>query len=365
MKETFKSLIEDRKKNLRRLKGQGKKIIGYLCSYCPEEIVYAAGLVPVRILGGEGTYTFSSRHLQPFYCSYSHGCLNEALRGKVDYLDGLVYAYSCEHTRGAYDSWRVNIPTRYTKFLDMPGWVSTSEAVKFYLEELKGFKKSLEEAFSLTITQEDLIRAVEVCNRNRALLRQIYQLKQSATPVLSGTEAFSFILSSMVCPKEEHNKLLSRALAGLKRRKRGIVPEKRLMVLGTDLHEPGIFEAIENQGAIVVADELCTGARYIWEDVKLEGDPLEAIARRYLQGINCPVKHPVEGRLSFIERMIPEFSVERVLFLHNRNCDPQEWAEPAIKRLLKERNIPWVSVEIAGVSTADDIARVTEAAREF
>ena len=68
MKETFKDLIENRHSSLRRLKEQGKRIIGYFCSYCPEEIVYAAGMMPVRILGGEGPYSLSSRHIQHFYC---------------------------------------------------------------------------------------------------------------------------------------------------------------------------------------------------------------------------------------------------------------------------------------------------------
>lgn len=364
MKKTFESLIQDRHNNLRNLKQQGRKIVGYFCSYCPEEIVYAAGLVPVRVLGGEGLYSSSSNYLYSCYCSYSHGCLNEGLKGDTDYLAGIVYAYACEHTRGVFDSWRMHIPTKYAGFLDMPGWVNTSEAVKFYTEELKGFKKGLEGALGVKVTEESLVKAIELCNHSRSLLREIYQLKKSSPPVVSGAEVFSMVLSSTVYPKDEHNKLLTRTLAGLKRRKNR-VGGKRLMVLGADLHYPGIIAAIEGQGAVVVADELCTGSRYIWEDVKLGGDPWEAIARRYLGGINCPVKHPMEGRLSHIEKMLQEFAVEGVLLLDNDKCDPVEWAEPLIKQMLQKKNIPWSSVEIAGIAVKEDIPKVAEATRKL
>lgn len=364
MKETFNSLIQNRHSNLQKLKQQGKKIIGYLCSYCPEELIYAAGMVPVRVLGGEGPFTLSSNYLHSFYCPYSHGCLNEGLKGEDSYLDGLVFSYACEHTRGAYDSWRVHRPVKFSHFLDMPGWVNTREALHFYVQELKLFKKGLEETFGISILPESLEYGIELCNRSRASLREIYHYKQSSSPVVSGTESFSAALSSMVSAKQEHHILLSRFLTGVKRRKRSL-SGKRVMVLGTDLHQPQILEAIEGQGAVVVADELCTGARYIWEDVKADGDPLEAIARRYLTGIYCPVKHPMEGRLSFIEKMLREFRVEKVLFLHNRYCDPEEWAEPFIRRKLQEKNIPWAEVEMGGESLAADQSRVARAAKEL
>lgn len=364
MKQNFASLIKNRHSNLRGLKERGRKIIGYFCSYCPEEIVYAAGMVPVRVLGGEGPYSSSSPYLYPFYCSHSLGCLNEGLKGSTDYLEGIVYAYACEHTRGAFDSWRVNSPTRYAKFLDMPAWVNTAEAVKFYTEELKGFRRSLEDAFGMKITEGSLSQAIELCNRNRSLLREIYRLKKINPPPVSGAEVFSLVLSSAVYPKDEHNKMLTRALAGFRRRKKRITG-KRLIVLGTDLHQPEVFAAIESQGAVVVADELCTGSRYIWEDVKLEGDLLESIARRYLGGINCPVKHPLEGRLSHIEKMLQEFAVEGVLFLHNKKCDPVEWAEPLIQQMLQKKNIPWTYVEIGGVSVEEDIPEVAQATRKL
>jgi benzoyl-CoA reductase subunit C len=365
MKQQFNALVRDRHQNLRGLQQRGRKIIGYFCSYCPEEMLYAAGLVPVRVLGGEGPYSSSGEHLYPYYCAYSHGCLNEGLKGDCDYLEGLVYAYTCEHTRGAFDSWRVNLPTRYVKFLDLPSWVSTPQALDYYVEELKEFQRSLEKTFGRKITRRRLTAAIEMCNRSRALLREVYRFLQAPQPVLSGAEVFSLILSSMVYPKEEHNQLLSRALGGIKRRKQRVKQGRRVMVLGTDLHEPRLLQAIEEQGAVVVADELCTGSRYIWEDVRLEGDPLEAIARRYLSGVNCPVKHPAEGRLSHIDRMLEEFRVERVLFLHPRHCDPVEWSEPLIKQRLSQRNIPWAAVEFAGISVEEDVRQVAKVAEEL
>ncbi|MGV8058014.1 MAG: 2-hydroxyacyl-CoA dehydratase subunit D [Smithellaceae bacterium] len=362
MMTDFKSIIGQRHSILSDLSKQGRKVLGYMGSYCPEELVYAAGLLPVRILGTEKPFPQSDRHVQQFYCSYSRGCLEEALTNEGGYLQGVFYAYGCDHIRGAFDSCLVNIPKRYYRYLDMPGWVDRPAAVEFYTKELENFQKSLEDWFKVKITEESLRKGIELCNRNRTLLRELYALLKEKTPKVTGAQVSAAIFSSMVYPKDMHNTILEQYLAEV-RKKEGSQSGARVMIIGTEFYSPRLLEVIEEQGALVVADELSTGSRYIWEDVKTEGPLLEAVALRYLRGINDPVKHPVERRLKHIDAMLEEFKAEKVIFLLQKGCDPVEWLVPMIGKKLKEKGIPQIQVTVGGDSLTEDIKQVAQATR--
>jgi len=347
----------------RALKDQGKKLLGYLCAYCPEEIVYAAGLVPVRIFGGGGPFPLAGSYLPDYYCAHARGCLNAGLAGEYDYLDGILLPYACLHTQGAYDSWARQAKGKYTRFIDMPSLVDTAEALAFFAEELEAFKKSLEDAFGVSITEGKLQEAIRLCNRNREFLREIYMRKREDRPLISGAEVFSLILANMVGPKDEQG--LTRLIADLSSRHVPGHRPARVMVLGTELDDPRIFSAVESQGAIVVADNLCTGSRYIWQDVELSGDPTEAIARRYLLGVNCPLKRPAERGLRLVEELMETFRVEKALFMWPQACDPMGWAVPVMKGMLDKRGIPYRWVTMRGDGSEEDISAVTKVAAEL
>jgi benzoyl-CoA reductase subunit C len=357
--ETNHSLLLNRHKTARQLKEQGRKLLGYLCAYCPEEIVYAAGLVPIRLFGGHGPYTVSESHMPDYYCAHARGCLSAGLGGNYSYLDGIVYGYACLHTQGVYDSWTEQAPPNYTWFIDMPSLVDMPEAIGFFVEELKSFMGSLEDAFGVKITEEKLEEAIKLCNEDRALLREIYAQKKDPKPVVSGEEVFSLILENMISAKGQQG--LSTFLSDQKARARPSQKHARIMVLGTELDDPALFAAIESHGATVVADNLCTGSRYIWQDTEPVGDPLEAIAKRYLLGINCPIKHPMDRGLSLIEDMIVEYAVEKAIFIWPQGCDPMGWTVPFIKQMLEDRKIPSCWVQIRSDGSADDLSVVTKA----
>lgn len=360
MTDNFENLLERRHENANRWKGEGKKIIGYICSYGLEEIVYAAGLQPVRVFGPGGPYKLSKEHIQPYYCQHCHGVVDEALKGSYDYLEGLIFPYTCEHGRAIYDSWGANMEVGYTRFIDMPSQTDLPQAQEFFVEELKNFSGSLESAFDARITKENLMASIKLHNRNRALLKEIYGLQMAEEPLVSGAEVFTAVMSSTVANKEEHNALLEGFLRELGEREDPAGAGPRLMLLGTELHDPEVVKAIEEAGARVVVDELCTGTRLVWENVDENGDPLAAIARRYLTGVNCPIKRPAAGRMAHLGNMAEEFKVEGALVLHPRHCDPNEWDMPFILETLKQRDIPVVKVELDEVFSPDNIRNAVD-----
>jgi benzoyl-CoA reductase subunit C len=346
--ESFEDIVEHRHEYARNWKERtGGKVLGFFCTYVPEEIIYAAGILPVRILGGLEPQDVSEPHILGMYCPFCRDCLAEGLRGKYDYLDGVVLARSCQHMLQAFHSWTIHIPLSYSHFMGMPSLVSRPRARAFLRAETADFKRSLEEWTGKPIGNADLDRAIETYNTNRRLLRQLYELRKADPPLLSGAEAAAVVLASSLSDKAEHSRMLEDLLEMLPQRQDGPHSGTRIMVVGSENQSLDLFRLIEAPGANIVIDEMCTGSRYFWNEVIPQEDRLSAIASRYLDRPRCPIRDVTERkRLEHILNLVRDFRVQGVLLLQQKFCTPHEFDIPAINELLKENGIPTYSLEL-------------------
>jgi benzoyl-CoA reductase subunit C len=106
-------------------------------------------------------------------------------------------------------------------------------------------------------------------------------------------------------------------------------------------------ELIESLGAIIVADDHCTGTRYFWNDVLDGENKLTAIAKRYLERIPCPSKD-WEGRkrLEHILSIANAYNVEGAILLQQKFCDPHECDIPSITSFLEKNGIRTLYLEL-------------------
>jgi benzoyl-CoA reductase subunit C len=167
----------------------------------------------------------------------------------------------------------------------------------------------------------------------------------------------------MLVPKEYHNQLLLDYLEELKARdisaSNNSMP--RLMVIGSEMDNIDILRLIEEPGALVVADDLCTGSRYFWNNCSTEGNPLDALAQRYLDIVPCPTKYPIQPKYEHVLNMIDQFGVQGVIILLQKFCHPHEFELPYLQSLLKEHQLPFVCIEVDTTYSAEEIQNQAEA----
>ncbi|MCL5951558.1 MAG: 2-hydroxyacyl-CoA dehydratase family protein [Chloroflexi bacterium] len=318
-----------------------KPLVGWVYTNDPEEIVHAAGLTPLRIFGDSARTQAPDKYLPTGVCAFARSYLDMALQGRYDFLDGLVMAQSCDTNFKVFDIYRrqvVRPPFKY--FVHMPHVIS-SESFEFWMRELDEFSRSLAQAFDVAITDERLYSSIEVYNRHRALLKELYGLRKPDPPLVSGVEAFQLALASVTLPKEEANTLLEKAIQEIKTRVNLIPRRPRLLLAGSLVDNPAIVRTVEDAGANVVADTLCTGSRYFWDTIEQNGNPLRAIGRYHLERPINPWQHPTEsGNVAFMQKMCEEFQVDGVVFQTMRFCDPYGFDAPLIMESLEKRGIP-------------------------
>lgn len=330
-------------------KRTGGRILGYFCTYMPEEILIAAGVMPVRILGSHEPQDVTERHIYSMFCPFCRDCLAQGLKGRFDYLDGVGMAHSCLHIRQSYASWVLHVPTKqnFSYYISMPAKPQSPRARPFLISELQAFKKAVEEWVGKPITNNDLDKGIEIMNTNRSLMRQIYELRKLDKPPVTGTECMQMVVASQCMDKVEHSELLKQFIKNELPKRTGRDAGIRLMIVGSEDDDTEFLSMAESLGATIVADDHCTGSRYFWNETPKNEDRIAAIADRYIAKIPCPEKDWEERRRwVHITDLIKDFKVQGVLVIQQKFCDPHEFDIPPLMKMLKDKmNIPSLFLE--------------------
>jgi len=334
---------------LRGWKEGGGKVVGYFCSYVPEEIITAAGFLPFRMRATGSTGTeLADRYLSDCNCSFVRNCFNMVLSGEYDFLDGVVWCNSCDHVRRVHDNWKHKVKTpSFLHFLSLPKKTGEKQ-VRWYQEELALFKDSLASHFGMEITDECLWEAIRRHNQKRRLQRRLYKLRKGERPPVTGAETLAVMVAGTAMPLEQYGQLLSDLLSELARSEGNANYRARLMIVGGILDDPSYIKVIEDQGGLVVTDMLCFGSKIMWEDVD-EGakEPLETLARYSIKDRpGCPRFFGVhERRAAFIRDMIREFKVDGVIGERLMFCDGWAYEHYMLDKDFKEEGVPHLMLD--------------------
>ncbi len=349
MIEMFKEFYDARHEYAREWKEKNNgKVIGCFCTYVPEEILYAANVLPVRILGSHEPHNVTEPHIFAMFCPFCRDCLAQGLLGRYDYLDGITIAQSCLHLRQAFTSWDLHIPTGFSYYLPMPHNVQNPKrAVPFLRGELEAFKTAVEGWTGTRITNEDLDRGIEIVNANRQAMKAIYETRKGDPPSINGLEAMYMVVSSQFIDKAEHTRIVDDCAKQLNGRKPRNANGTRLMLLGSENDDSAFIDMVESAGSTVVIDDHCTGTRAFWDEIEPEEDRLLAIAKRYVNRTPCPTKDwPQRRRLERILEFAREWNVAGAVVVQQKFCDPHELDIPATRKALEEIGIKTLFLEL-------------------
>jgi bcr-type benzoyl-CoA reductase subunit C len=336
-------------KEILELKSGGKKVFGWLCTYVPEEVIMAAGALPIRITGysQEMELEDGNAYLYINNCSFSRSCLQLGLRKQYDFLDGVVGGSTCDGARRLFDLWRYYLKPPFFQVLTVPR-KSHERAHELYYSQVEDFKNRLEEFMGVKITDEALLAAIKVMNESRSLLKELYALRALDEPLITGQETMEVLNGSFRMPKEQFNLYLRELIDDLKKSGTGHKAKARLMLIGSVMTNPEFIKSIEELGVIVVTDELCTSTRYWSDPVVTEGarNPLFAISRRYLNNFPCARMYPSTDRFDRIVKLAREARIDGIISETIRYCVPYAHDIPLLTDRLKAEGIPLLTLDV-------------------
>ena len=329
-------------------KAQGKKVIGYACTYLPEELLHAADILPYRITGrGISDTSTADSYMSRVNCSFARCCLEAALESRYDFLDGVIFVNGCDHIRRCYENWATHETAArpFMHILPVPHRISEPGYI-WFKEEVTAMKAALEKRFGVKITPDNLKRSISIFNETRSMLREVYEMRASDTPAFTGAQALTITAASTLMPKETFNRRLSEILENAQNKPAQKNSKTRLVVAGSLMDDPEFINNIESLGAIVVSDALCFGARSIWNLTAETDDPFDALCRRYYEHEPCPrMSGEYKRRLGFLKEQMERTNADGAILEYIKFCDQHGTDNALLKHSLEKENIPVIELE--------------------
>ncbi|MCU0847512.1 MAG: 2-hydroxyacyl-CoA dehydratase family protein [Spirochaetes bacterium] len=338
-------------KHVIQWKKNGKKVVGYTCSYVPDEVFHAAGILPFRIRGfGAADTTIGDTYFGPFVCSLPKCMLQLAGEGKFNFLDGVIITPGCDSMRRLDECWRkagsdvdgvipsfffhYGVPHKYSDY-----------TIKWLTEETHRLIAAVEEHFKVKITDENLHRSIKLYNQSRMLLDRFEAMRTLDAPPFNGEDALAVILAGTTMPREEYNSLLEKFLSEAENSP-VIKNRVRLMLVGSANDDAGLVRVMEGEKAVVVADNLCFGSRFYTDQVEESGDPVSALSKRYLGHNDCPRMYgDYKRRLDILVQKVEKAKIDGVILQNIRFCDLHGSENGLFERDLEAMGIPCMRLE--------------------
>jgi bzd-type benzoyl-CoA reductase N subunit len=320
----------------------GRRAMGYLCSYVPEEIIHAGGFSPVRIRGNRESLRQADAHLQSFTCALCRSSLDQVLGGSLQYLHGVVFAHTCDTMQALADLWRMNSDASY--FVDtvmQPANVGSPAGRPYLVSELSRFRERLASFAGFSIADDELTTSIALYDETRRLVRALHRLRDR----LGVSDFYAVLDAGQVMPRVVYNSLLSKLLVEL-----DLAPPDsdgpRLFLVGAVLDEPRLLDLIQEQGGEVVGDDLCSGMRHFHDQVG-DGPPIPALAEYYLRRPPCPTKfHPRYSPVDSLLDQIRQIGAQGVLFILEKFCEPHAFDYALVRPGLDQAGVPHLLLEM-------------------
>ncbi|MEN6473698.1 MAG: 2-hydroxyacyl-CoA dehydratase family protein [Syntrophaceae bacterium] len=352
MIETFRQIASEiQNPYIEAWKAAGKPVIGFPCTFLPEEVIAAAGILPMRFRAvGISSLSIGDTYYGPVVCSFPKCILQLAGEGVYNFLDGVIITPGCDSMRRLDECWRkagediAGITPGFFHYFGVPH-KSTDYSLRWFVEELGILIESLEKHFGRAITDEAMRQNIRKYNTSRRLLQRLDQVRAAGTPI-SGEDALAIVLAGSAMPRDEYNRLLEALVAELEQLPSIQDGRKRLLLVGSLNDDLDFVRVIEECGAVVVGDAMCFGARSYHTLVAEDGDPVEALARHYLSRNLCPRMFGYyKDRLEFILKRVKDTRADGVVLQNIRFCDMHGSENGIFARDLAKAGIPNVRME--------------------
>lgn len=329
----------------------GRACVGFFPVYAPQEVIHAAGALPVAIYGGGDAIEVeqADARMQSFICSISRSTLELGLSGRLGFLDGMLFSSLCDVARNLSGVWQRNFPGMFCEYLHYPQNLHSAGAAEYYRNHLRDLAERIASRTGRSVTEESLVRSLDLYEEQRRLLRRLAAVRREEPWRLSLEELLVLVRAAGLRDPAEHNAVLEEVLQELPRREGKPLDGVRVVLEGSFCEQPPLelLRTLDDAHCFVVESDLARGLRWYRGPLQRSGDPWEDLVRGWFEDAEpCVARHkdPAERSARLVER-VRESGADGVLFCIAKFCEPAFYDFVLHKRALEAAGIPYLEVE--------------------
>ena len=353
LEEFMQGFASAREVNLMRIKAakdNGRKVVGIYCAYCPQELILAAGAIPVGLCGmNENPIAAAEEHLPRNLCPLIKSSYGFALTDTCPFFhfsDFIIGETTCDGKKKMFEIMQDIKPVHV---MQLPHFKNSPAAFGLWVHELRRLKDRLEEVLNVQISDESIWQAIDVINKEMQIIKSMFDLNRADPPPLNGMEMLTASYArSFSCDKAE----MIENLDGLVREASsketfGKVIAPRVVLTGcpVGLGTEKVIRLTEELGANIVAMENCSGYKTVGLQTDTSGDdPIVALAEKYI-AIPCSCMSPNPDRIELLDTMLGDFHADAVIDLTWQACHTYNIESHEVGKLVKSKGIPYLHLE--------------------
>ena len=332
----------------------GAKAIGYMPVYVPREIIHAAGMLPVGVLGGgdQLEVIHGDAYYQSYICRIPRSTIELGVTGRLDLLDGMLFPSICDVIRNLSGMWQLMFEDKYVRYFDVPQNYEDGIGGSYYVQELEILRDDLAKLGGVEISDGDLNHSIALYNANRAAVGELYAFRAARPWLAPATDVYLLIRAGMVLPVDDHTRLIRDYLAAARVTEAPQRDNCRVVITGVFCEQPplGLVKSIEMAGCYIVDDDFMLVTRWLLEEVPTAGDPLENLAQAFLHhSAATAAKYEAHqaDKGKFLIESVRKSGAEGVIFASPSFCDPALLDRPMLQHALDAENIPYTAFKYA------------------
>jgi len=360
--DSFEVKLTEEPQKISEARKNGKKVVGYFCSYGIEELILAAGMLPVRLaFGGEPEAVSAGEDfLKPDSCPYTCSCLGYKKLSTVfyyDVVDAVCVAYTYNSMRRVQEYWGeyfqlpsfpLGLPQTHDILRTKP------QAIEYFKNELQLLRRRLGEFRGKEIEDREIHRAITLCNQIREKLLALYKYPLYGNSPIEWRQILQITQAGFLMDRGDFLKKLEIIDGALQRKKLEDIPHdkrSRLMIVGSiiGIGDDKVLDIIGQACGNIVADSVCTGSMFLRKKVPVYNimeDPIDVLAKRYLYNVPCPFMTDMKRRLNRLVKIAKDYRVHGVIYYNLKHNETWRSEFKAIKdTLYRELSVPTLLIE--------------------
>ncbi len=350
----FKAIADNPRQAMDDYKKEtGKGAVGIMPVYCPEEIVHAAGYLPIGMWGAQKKQISKARtYLPPFACSIMQSVMELQLEGVYDDLEAVIFSVPCDTLKCMSQKW--NRPVPAIVFTHPQNRKIAKDAANvFAREEFNIVKEKLEDILDVHISNKAIKNSIAVYNENRAACREFSDVAAEYAAVVTPSDRHAVIKARWFMEKSRHTALVKELIAALKAEPAPEFKGKKIIVTGIQVEPYDVLDIFQENGFAIVADDLAQETRNFRQDVPDDDDALMALARAWNEFDGCSLATDAnKPKGQMIIDAVKKYGADAVVVCMMKFCDPEEFDYPILLQEFEAAGVKNLYIEIDQESTA-------------
>ncbi|WP_125141829.1 2-hydroxyacyl-CoA dehydratase subunit D [Clostridium transplantifaecale] len=338
---------------------QGKRVVGCFAPYAPEELVHAAGMIPMGLWGGQTELKLAKSYLPAFACPIMQANMEFGLNGTYKGMSAVIIPAICDTLRCMTQNWRFGVPSIQMVPIVYPQNRKLPASLDYLISEFEQVQVVLATATGQMMKEKSLCETIKIYNEHNAVMREFSNEAVKHLDLITPLVRHYVMKSAWFFEKSEHTAIVKAIISGLRELPSYEFTGKKVILSGITCEPDELLKILKENNIAVAADDLAHESRQYRTDTPMSGGGgLRRLAMQWMARYGCSLIHEDgKPRGGIISELCKKTGAAGVINCLMKFCDPEEYDIPYVEKDIRAAGYSCMTMEIDSLNSSYEQVR--------